>query len=161
MVMLERTLMIFGCIVLLAVTLIQVVCRYLLFIATPWCEELARYSFMWTAFIGMGYITNSWSHLNIEIIDTLAKRLFKKNSEKILDLVYFNSHVISLVLLLVSIGLYVNYASRIYPSKSTVLGLSIQVPLMSTFIGLVLMAFHIIVRLILWNRNKEKGGEEL
>ena len=50
----EKIVLTFCTIVLVIAIFIQVVCRYILLISTPWAEELARYLFVWMAYLGGG-----------------------------------------------------------------------------------------------------------
>ncbi|MGE4247958.1 MAG: TRAP transporter small permease [Parvibaculaceae bacterium] len=53
---------------LLVVTFAQVVFRYLLHLPLPWSEELARYLFIWVAFIGAAIGVAARDHFGIEFI---------------------------------------------------------------------------------------------
>jgi TRAP-type C4-dicarboxylate transport system permease small subunit len=146
-----------GSFALVLLTLINVSCRYWFFLSTPWVDELSRYLFMWCAFIGMGYVSYKGSHLQIEVIDYILGGTCR-NPEKVLGLVKIIASVISVALLIISAVLFGQYMQKIYPSKSSVLGISVYVPLMSTYVGLVLMAFHTICGLILQGRRKKAKG---
>src|SRR5208337_2688210 len=64
-----------AAILLICMTLVvtlQIVCRYILQELPPWSEELSRYLFIWTNFVGAGVALARSSHVSI---DSLVARL--------------------------------------------------------------------------------------
>lgn len=155
---LEVAAMVAGNSILLAVCIIMVVCRYLLFVATPWADELARLVFLWIVFIGSGYVTSQWSHLDIQIVDKLVND-HAKNPEKILKILTYCCYIISLIVLVISTVYYWDYLLRLPRSITTGLKISSKWSTASAFIGLVLMDFHILCKFICPAADNEKGGE--
>ncbi|MGF1734468.1 TRAP transporter small permease [Photobacterium satsumensis] len=52
-------------VVITLILLVQVLSRYLFGIPLVWTEELARYLFVWVAFLGIGYGVSERSHIQI------------------------------------------------------------------------------------------------
>ena len=71
----EKIVLTFCTIVLVIAIFIQVVCRYILLISTPWAEELARYLFVWMAYLGGGYALHTGGQIEIDIAPTIIKSL--------------------------------------------------------------------------------------
>ena len=57
------------------ITITQVFNRYILGSSLPWSEELARYLFIWSVFVGCSYATQLDRHLEVTIIRNLFKKL--------------------------------------------------------------------------------------
>jgi C4-dicarboxylate transporter, DctM subunit len=55
-----------------SIVALEVGCRYLLNTSLPWSEELSRYLFMWTSFVGGGIALQRGAHISV---DSLARRL--------------------------------------------------------------------------------------
>lgn len=63
-------------VVMIAVTLAQVVFRYLLGAPLPWSEELARYCFVWIVFLGGAIGLSRGIHLGVDLfVNVLPPRL--------------------------------------------------------------------------------------
>ena len=61
---LEVFLLSLSTLVLVGVIFVQVICRYVLLIPTAWAEELARYLFVWTSYLGSAYALNEGGHID-------------------------------------------------------------------------------------------------
>lgn len=138
---LESVLMVLGSAALVISVLIAVVCRYWLYIATPWADELSRYAFLWIAFISMGYVTQTDGHIDVQLIDTILNKV-SSNPERALGYMIRLAQVISLVVLVVSTVLYGQFMFARYPALSTALKIPMRIPYLSTFAGLLLMCIH-------------------
>lgn len=65
-----------GMCVLILVTFLQVLCRFVLKIPVSWSEEVARLSFVWMIFLGSALGVREGSHLSLEILTAaLPERL--------------------------------------------------------------------------------------
>ena len=156
----ESFLMVIGGAVLVIAILIAIVCRYWLYIATPWSDELARFVFLWIAFIGMAYVTQKNSHIDVRLIDSL---LASKSSEKdrLLKIIIKLSQLISFAVLIISAVLYGKFMFARYPSKSPSLHIPMRIPYLSTFVGLILMSIHEFILLILPSSlDNAKGSDK-
>lgn len=71
----EKIVLTFCTIVLVIAIFIQVICRYILMISTPWAEELARYLFVWMSYLGGGYALHTGGQIEIDIAPTIINSL--------------------------------------------------------------------------------------
>ena len=98
-------------IVILAVILIQVVCRYIFLISTPWAEELARYAFVALVYIGGGVGVYTDSFVSVDLIDRIVDK--SKNSKKIMQIISKCSLSLTILFLGYFISIYVPYLQKI------------------------------------------------
>jgi tripartite ATP-independent transporter DctM subunit len=109
-----------AAILLVGITLVvtmQVVCRYLLKDLPPWSEELSRYLFIWSVFIGACVALVRRSHVSI---DSLVSRLRDTTRQKFENVV---------VVLVTTFGLFLSYqgvliVASMSGSYSTTMGFS-------------------------------------
>ena len=59
--------------VMLAIIFMQVVTRYLIGFTFEWSEELARFLFVWSVFLGSALIMGEDGHLAVELLPRLLK----------------------------------------------------------------------------------------
>lgn len=120
----------------------QVICRYFLFIATPWAEELARYSFIWSSFIGAGYMTSKNGHITIDLSDSYIKKM--ENPEKVSRIQSRIGWILSVIFLIVLCVFYWKWLvafksfSRLTPGMRINMGVVRLGPL----IGMALVIYH-------------------
>lgn len=145
---LESFIAILGAAVLIVAVLIAVVCRYWLYIATPWADELSRYVFLWIAFVGMGYITQYNMHIDVQLIDTIVKKR-AADPQKVLAVFIRLAQVLSLAVLIISTVLYGKFLFARFPAFSPSLHIPMRIPYLSTFAGLLLMDLHELALLFL------------
>lgn len=74
----------------------QVVCRYVLKVSSPWCEELARYLFIAMTYIGSGRAFINNGHIGIDLMDTIVDKK-SKDPEKFMKIFNRFSEIITLV----------------------------------------------------------------
>lgn len=60
------------------ITVVQVFNRYVLQSSLDWSEELARYLFIWSVYVGCSYATQMDRHLEVTIIRTIFNGKFAK-----------------------------------------------------------------------------------
>lgn len=78
----EKFILTFCTVILVVVIFIQVVCRYILLISTPWAEEIARYMFVWMSYLGGGYALHTGGQIEIDIAPTLIRSIKGMGEEK-------------------------------------------------------------------------------
>ena len=141
----EVVFMIVSATILVVVVFWQVICRYFLYIPTPWAEELARYMFIALTFIGAGYCTSKREHIEIAIMDNLCMKT--KNPRKMMYILFIISTALGLVFLLLFANLYMDYLSQIayFGQTSPSLRINMLIPMSSVMIGVILMIFHSVV----------------
>jgi TRAP-type C4-dicarboxylate transport system permease small subunit len=55
--------------VILLVSALQILCRYILRKPLSWTQEVACYSLVWITFLSMSYLYSQWSHVSLTIIE--------------------------------------------------------------------------------------------
>jgi TRAP-type C4-dicarboxylate transport system permease small subunit len=65
---------------------LQVFCRYVLQSPLVWSEELARYAFIWMAFIGSAYTARKRGHVSIELFVNLLPKTLRTVVELIVGI---------------------------------------------------------------------------
>ena len=80
-----------------ALIFIQVLARYVLGSSISWSEELARYLFIWQAWIAVGFATKHSRHINLDIVVNLCP-------PKVREVLFWLSHCIWL-----AFGLYMTW----------------------------------------------------
>lgn len=148
---LEVFLLSLSTLVLVGVIFVQVICRYVLLIPTAWAEELARYLFVWTSYLGSAYALNEGEHIEVDIVPQLAQKVsFIKNKKKFIDGLEFIANIITLVFLLYFCFIWAEYLGIV--SKSTQTSPTMHIPMFLVYspvvLGSVLMIFHDIYLLL-------------
>ncbi len=130
----------------------QVVARYVFGNSISWSEELARYLFIWQAWIAVGFATKYSRHINLDIIVNMCP-------PKVQTVLFWISHAIWL-----AFGLYMAWKgaelTRTIFSRNTV-SAALQIKMgwvyLSVPVGSALMSFRLIQ--ILWSRLTSPGKE--
>ncbi|MGI6739779.1 MAG: TRAP transporter small permease [Christensenellales bacterium] len=142
----EKTIMLVGTWALLLIMMIQVVCRYLLYIPTPWAEEACRYIFIWTAYMGGAYAVFSNGHLEINIIDKILKNHPK--GKRIVDVAGL---ALLVIFVLVWSYIYGEFVFKIASlgQRSPGANINMVIPMFSGLLGGVFMLIHGVSRLFI------------
>ncbi|OKL43828.1 TRAP transporter small permease [Pseudovibrio exalbescens] len=75
-------------IILICVVMLQILGRVDLFTAPVWTEELARWIWVWMAFIAVGEVERTDGHLRMEMLADLMGPRFKLILYTIVDIIY-------------------------------------------------------------------------
>lgn len=145
----EKYITMLGMISLVTLVTIQVVMRYLLQMANPWTEELARYVFIWTTYVGCGMCFSRKKHVVIDLIDEVVKRT--KDPKTTAFYVQKATMIACLTFIFIFLSQYVSkYYSRIVSmgKTTTAIGLPMGIPAAGVIAGCVFMAWHAFVILI-------------
>ena len=120
----------------------QVVCRYVLKVSSPWCEELARYLFIAMTYIGSG-------------------RAFK-DPEKFMKIFNRFSEIITLVFIVLFGVFYFQYLMKMAqrPQVSASMHINMLIPMSTILIGVVLMVYHSVCRLFYSYETPAAAAEE-
>ena len=94
------TISVTAMLVMLAIIFMQVVTRYLFGFTFEWSEELARFLFVWSVFLGSALIMGEDGHLAVELLPRLLKG---KKPGLVLD-VFINACGYVFILLLIVQG---------------------------------------------------------
>ena len=108
----ELLLMSISMVILTAVMSWQVLTRYFLGIPATWAEELCRYLFIWTSFVGSAYAVWMSEHIEIDLIDNVIKAKFK-DAEKVLAGLKKIVLLVIIVFSLYFLNLYYGYVEQI------------------------------------------------
>lgn len=156
----ENLFLIIALITIVCSITIQVVCRYILKIPSPWCEELARYLFISLTFIGAARAFATMEHIGIDLVDTIAEKK-SKNPHKTIALFNKFSIIITFLFIIIFSYLYFDYLKSIamHPQVSASMHLNMLIPMSSILIGSILMAYHIICRLFYPYRETDEATE--
>ena len=73
----EKTVTWIAFAIMLALLLIQVICRYLFEMPLAWAEELVRYTYVGVSFVGAIVAVRERSHIQIDIILSIINKVFK------------------------------------------------------------------------------------
>ena len=108
----ELLLMSISMVILTAVMSWQVLTRYFIGIPATWAEELCRYLFIWTSFVGSAYAVWMSEHIEIDLIDNVIKAKFK-DAEKVLAGLKKIVLLVIIVFSLYFLNLYYGYGNVI------------------------------------------------
>lgn len=99
----ERTVTWVAFALMLALLLIQVICRYLLELPLAWAEELIRYSYIAVSFLGAAVALRERTHISIDILPSIVTKKVKdeKKRDTILDCVDIFANVVQTGLFIV------------------------------------------------------------
>jgi TRAP-type C4-dicarboxylate transport system permease small subunit len=92
--------------ILIAITLWQITCRFILYIPVHWSEEVVRLAFVWLIFLGSAMACKEGTHL---VLDVVSQHLSQENKSRMQTMV--------LVAMLL-IEAFIFYASAQYVLRS-------------------------------------------
>lgn len=140
----ETFLMALITITLVAAIFIEVVCRYYLFIAVAWAEELTRYLFIWLTYIGSAYAIWDGSHTEIDILKQIFLKSKSTHRDRNLKVLEVLSIVSTFTFLSFFAKIFFDYMMRIWSTTQTSPTMHIPMGLvyLPVFIGTVLGALH-------------------
>jgi len=139
-VKIETIVLVVSVFALTFVIMWQVICRYFLYVSTPWAEEVARYIFISMTFIGAALAITKSGHIDINIMDRVLekKSADPEKSKIILQIVSF---IATITFMTVFSFLYFLYLQKIVmrPQYSPAAQIPLLIPMGSIFTGSVLM----------------------
>lgn len=129
--------------------IIQVVCRYLLYIPTPWAEELARYLFMVACFTGLSFGVYNGSHITINVVDIPIKKRAKNPSRTLNNLDIF-SYVLIFIFSVGFIWIFKDYYIFSLSMMQITPVMAIPLPFFMTFllIGFACCTYHSVIKIM-------------
>ena len=141
-------------ILLISMTLVlgvQIIARYVFQNSLTWSEELVRYLFIWSAFLGVPYCINKGASLKVvQFIDYLPAKL--KNIvlmiDRVLMVVFFAAIFV--------FGLLVVKNSFLNGQRSPALGLPMYIVYLSVVVGSGLAIIRVIEKIVLCLKNKDE-----
>lgn len=136
--------------VMTALGFIQVICRYFLQFPLYWSEELIRYLFVWTTFLGAGVATGYGLHIEIDVLAFFLSKRPPNRREEILRKI----RVIATLMVLIFLGYYgylaIDFLGKIHRLQhaSTAMDLNMLWPMSAVLIGCLIMILHYLARII-------------
>lgn len=151
---LEQTILVILLILMTIIMGIQITSRYVFGNSLSWSEELTRFLFVWSAFIGVSYTTKKGTSIRItNLID-----VFPKNIQKIF---YLISYIILAIffLALTVYGYQVVLSTMASHQVSAAMGVPMWIVNASVFIGGLLSLIRTIQNIIKTVNTKDTVEE--
>ena len=119
---------------IICVTVVAVVQRYVVGHSFNWCEELCSYTLVWITFLGAAI---SYRHFDLVLLN-LFTNMLPKRAQAVLELIV---HLCCMALILyIAVTSYkYGLSPSLFKRKSTTLGFSMFVPFSSIPVGMALM----------------------
>lgn len=143
----------------------QVVCRYLLMYPTPWAEEIARYIYIWLCWIGGAYAIARCSHIEINLADFIAGKLFKDQDKALWVISKIAAALIVLFLIILCVN-YSTYFQKLVRSGAFLTATKISVAYTASsvpvgaYLGIVHGLYLLLTPYVKPERALEEGGND-
>ena len=162
MVRIEYFLIAVLSIIILGTIFIQVVCRYILLISTPWAEEIARYSFIALTYIGSGIGIYNSQFVSVDLMPKIIEST-SKNPDRNIKMLEYISKFLILLFLMIFLIYYWPYFSKIAKLNQVAVATKIPMvyPMSTIIIGTIFMIIHCICLLVSNEDERNKVKEEL
>ena len=149
--------------ILAGVSLLQVIFRYFLRISLPWSEELARYLFIYTTYLGSVIGVSRNIHIDITVVDLFLNKMEPAKRARWNNIIEIVASFISAVALGWITYLAIPYLMGVYKfgQRTPAMGLSLCVPVFSVPLGMGLMFLLYAKKFIKGVALFSKGGEVL
>lgn len=138
-------------IVMLSLMVVQVTARYFLEIPLPWSEELIRYLFVVTSFIGAAAVCKYNEHIEINLIDSfVAKIKSEQQKATIVRCQQMAADILSLITLLVFAWYSNGFVMRLMESdqRSPAMDFPTYIVAGVMLLAVYLMIAHYVVKLL-------------
>ena len=129
--------------------IVQVFFRYVLNSPLIWSEECARYMFVWTVMLGLGYNVRTKNNISVSLLTSRLPGAIQRGLEYITDLVVLASYLFCLPPILK----YLEAQSRI---KSTAMRMPMGLLAVSVLIGVLSLLLQTAVSV--WLKVKRDTG---
>lgn len=147
----EKLVLTICTIVLVIAIFIEVVCRYIFLISTPWAEELSRYLFVWMTYLAGGYALHTGGQIEIDIAPTLIRSIkawSTEQKERMILILKSVGLLITVIFLLAFCWVFGNYI--LFISQGSQTSQTMHIPMwivyMPVLIGSVITIWHGIFR---------------
>ena len=127
--------------IMVVVVFAQVVARYVFGTSIPWSEELARYLFVCSTWIGVSYSAKRGTHLRI----TFVRDMFTGNKRKILELIVLAIWIV-FALFMINQGFSLMQTIAAFGQRSAAMQAPMWIFYASVPIGLSLMIIRLLHR---------------
>ena len=151
---LEQTILVILLILMTIIMGIQITSRYVFGNSLSWSEELTRFLFVWSAFIGVSYTTKKGTSIRItNLID-----VFPKNIQKIFNLI--SDIILAIFFLALTVyGYQVVLSTMASHQVSAAMGVPMWIVNASVFIGGLLSLIRTIQNIIKTVNTKDTVEE--
>lgn len=137
-------------VILVAITLWQITCRFILYIPVQWSEEVVRMAFVWLIFLGSAMACKEGTHL---VLDVISQRLSQKNRLRLQTMVLVAMLAIEVIVFYAS----AQYVLRSFGKTLVTLPIPSNWVYMSGPISMALMFFFTIEALCQMHMKIEEG----
>lgn len=122
-----------------ALLFVQVVMRFIFENSLSWSEELARYMFIWQAWIAVGFATKHSKHINLDFAINMC-------SPKVKEILYWVAHIIWLAFALYMTYKAYQFTSRIFVRNTVSAAMEIKMGYvyLAVPVGCALMSFRLV-----------------
>lgn len=145
------------------VILIQVVGRYFIGLATPWAEEIARYSFIWISWIVGAYSLRYGRHIVMNLIDGPISK--SKNPKLLFYIVNKISYIFVVVFMSFTLSYFYDYFTRVRTGGriSSAMSAPMWIVMLGVLLGMILMivqSIYVILEPYDPGEKEEKEAEQ-
>lgn len=145
----QKFYLVIAMIVITAVIFWAVVCRYILYIATPWAEELARYLFITMCYVGSGYCISKREHIEINVIAEFISKT--KNAVFKNEVLYRVGTIIGAVYLLIFGKVFLDmwFSAQMLDAHSVALNISMLIPysiILFSILAMIIQSINLIIQ---------------
>lgn len=139
---------------MVVVTFMQIIYRFVLLKPIPWSEELARYLFVWITFLGSGVAVKNKGHVGVElVIDRLPKNLRKFS--------LILAFIVCVVFCILMVTNGVTMVQRTINQRSAAMSMPMSYAYVAIPIGFILMAMNFLVHIFQLIRDEEEEQDDL
>lgn len=137
-------------ILMLTFMLVQVVARYFFEAPLPWSEELIRYLFVGSSFIGAAAVCKYREHIEINLVDTVLARVAPGRRARVLRMQQMSADALSLLTLAIFGWYSYGFVAKLLAGeqRSPAMDFPTYIVAGVMFLGVCLMILHYLVKLL-------------
>jgi len=126
----------FFLLIMLFSVFIQIISRYILHSPFPWTEELARFSYVWLTFIGVGFGIKHRTHITMTIfVEKLPIHL---------------QHILRLIvnIIIITMLIYILPSNFLFAMRTNRVSGALEIPMPVVYMGVIIGLVIAVIRLI-------------
>lgn len=151
---LDQILMAVTMAIVCILLIVQVFFRYVLNSPLIWSEECARYMFVWTVMLGLGYNVRTKNNISVSLVTSRLPQGIQRGMEYITDLIVLASYLFCLP----SIMKYLEAQSRI---RSTAMRMPMGILAVSVLAGVLSLLLQTAISFgVKMKHDIERGRQE-
>ena len=143
----ESALAIFGLVLMLGLSLVEVILRNLFHTSIPGADVLIRYLVLWVSFIG-AVVAVRERHIKVEIISAWLPDIWRRHLERP---IFLFSAIVCTMIARAAVRFWYQEWVNVPPGEKWIAMLSIVIPL-----SFMLLAVHFILRFLIGPRSSER-----